>query len=59
MKRHQNLKQKQTKTWKGAAGETGTLKTDLVTDSYDQWQLIVGVRGAGSLVVKRIRIRKK
>jgi len=52
-------KQKQIKTWKGAVGETGTLTAELVTDNYKQWQLAVGVRGPGSLIVKRIRIRKK
>ena len=52
-------RKKQLTTWKGAAGKTGTIAKALTTDDSDQWQLAVGVRGSGHLIVKRIRIRKK
>ena len=51
--------QRQLETWKDSAGETGTIRKVLTTDGSGQWQLTVGVRGAGHLVVKRIRISRK
>lgn len=51
--------QKQTALWQGAAGETGTVSKVLTTGDSDQWQLAVGIKGAGHLVVKRIRISRK
>lgn len=51
-------KNKQTETWKGAAGETGVVRKTLKTTSSKDWTLHVGVREGGELVVKRIRIKK-
>lgn len=52
-------RKKQLMTWKGDIGKTGTLTKDLTTDDSNRWNLAVGVRGEGHLVVKRIRIRTK
>lgn len=52
-------KLRQLETWKGAAGETGTVRKVFKTDGSNQWVLHVGVKGEGHLVVKRIRIKKK
>jgi hypothetical protein len=52
-------KNKQTETWKGAAGETGVVRKTLKTTSSNEWTLHVGVRDGGELLVKRIRIKKK
>ena len=55
-----NKKQKQTVTWTGATGKTGTAKAILKTDDYAKWQLIVGIKsGGGHLVVKRIRVKEQ
>ena len=52
-------RKKQLTTWRGAVGKAGTHTAELKADGSDKWTLAVGIRGKGSLVVKRIRIKRK
>ncbi|MDF7825765.1 sulfatase-like hydrolase/transferase [Pontiellaceae bacterium B12227] len=51
--------EKQMTTWKAADGESGTETVELKTNANKKWQLIVGVRGPGHLIVDRIKITRQ
>lgn len=51
--------EKMMKAWKGADGTSGSETMELKTNDNPKWQLVVGVRGPGHLVVDRIRIEKE
>lgn len=51
--------EKQMHTWKAPAGKSGTETVALKTNANPKWQLIVGVRGPGHLIIDHVQIKKK
>ncbi len=50
-------KNRQQKGWTGASGKSGKVEMILETNQFEDWELIIGVRGPGHMVVDHVTIQ--
>ncbi|MEX0320813.1 MAG: sulfatase [Puniceicoccaceae bacterium] len=50
-------KNRQNKGWTGASGKSGKVEMVLNTNEFEDWELILGIRGGGHMVIDHVSIQ--